>query len=196
MISRAETGKLKLETTGDVLCCALSVFAFRTGWAVVGGNVEIDCCDAKSYLQDDNWDCSFFRCAVVILQPEQVRELLAWPHANSCCYNNWPLVDGIARCVPRKKIPEKQGAGLLLASSSTLRSCLGQAKAFLTRRNHLSASARWADPNLRFSANPHVNATNTSLGNLQIATFPPTGSRPEIASSSRRTLISFYSPPV
>lgn len=96
---------------------------------------------------------------------------LAWPHANSCCYNNWPLVDGIARCVPRKKIPEKQGAGLLLASSSTLRSCLGQAKAFLTRRNHLSASARWADPNLRFSTNPHVNSTNTSLATSKLLPF-------------------------
>ena len=91
-------------------------------------------------------------------------------HANSC-YNNWPLVDGIARCVPRKKIPENQSAGLLLASSSTLRSCLVQARAFLTRRNHLSASARWADPNLRFGLIPMLTPPTPGLGNLQIALF-------------------------
>src|SRR5271154_5094077 len=78
-----------------------------------------------------------------------------------------PLVDGVAWCVRRKKIPEKQGAGLLLASSSTLRSCLGRARAFLMRRNHLSAPARWADPNLRFSSNRHQHRP----GHLQIA--PP-----------------------
>jgi hypothetical protein len=66
-----------------------------------------------------------------------------------------------------RKFPEKQGAGLLLASSSTLRSCLGQARAFLTRRNHLSACARWADPNLRFSLIPM--STPPTPVNLQIA---------------------------
>lgn len=56
MISCAlKQGKLKLKTTGRRMLNAQEVlFAFRTTQAVVGGNVEIDCCDAKSYLQDDN----------------------------------------------------------------------------------------------------------------------------------------------
>jgi hypothetical protein len=111
----------------------------------------------------------FFRCAVVILQPEQVREHWHGRTPNRCCYNNWPLVDGVVWCVRRKKIPEKQGAGLPLASSSTLRSCLRRDRAFLTRRNHLSEPARWADLNLRFSLIPMSTPPTPGPGNLQIA---------------------------
>jgi hypothetical protein len=72
--------------------------------------VEIDCYDAKSYLQDDNGTAVFFRCAVVILQPEQVRELWHGCTPNCCCYNNWPLVDGVScgACAERKS-PKKAG---------------------------------------------------------------------------------------
>jgi hypothetical protein len=106
-----------------------------------------------------------------------------------------PLVHGVVWCVRRKKIPEKQGAGLPLASSSTLRSCSRPARAFLTRRNHLSEPTRWADLNLRFSLIPMSMPPTPALATSKLLPFSPTGSRPEIASPSRRTLISFYSSP-
>ena len=123
----------------------------------------------------------------VILQPERGREL--WHGCTpTVVVATVPPGRGLsARCVHRRKIPEKTRAQALpLARSGTLRSCLGRARAFLTRRNHLSAPARWVDPNLRFSLIPTSTPPTPAWPPSNLLPFSPTGSRHEIASLSRR----------
>ena len=137
------------------------------------------------YQTTTGW--SFFRCAVCNSAVRTRAAALPWLYANRCCCNIGPLVEGCRRgaCAERKS-PKNQGADLPLASSGTLRSCLGWARAFLTRRNHLSAPARWVDPNLRFSLIPTSTPPTPVWQPPKLLPFSPTGSRLEIASSSKR----------